>query len=111
MTALISARTLPCRGGGSCNGRKLPGPEMSRIPGLERGSRLGVEGSPGAGRLVTDSAEGSNLTGRIPRAPVDPSRDPRKVLENALKSAKSNLASAQQRQKSYADRRRRDHPF
>ena len=32
-------------------------------------------------------------------------------LQTALKSAKSNLASAQQRQKSYADRKRRDHPF
>ena len=32
-------------------------------------------------------------------------------LQSALKSAKSNLASAQQRQKSHADRRRRDHPF
>ena len=32
-------------------------------------------------------------------------------LLTALKSAKSNLASAQQRQKSYADKKRRDHPF
>ena len=73
MTALMRARTLPCRGGGSCNGRKLPGPEMCRILGrklpgpemkaLESGTRLGVEGSPGADRLVTDSAECSNLTG------------------------------------------------
>jgi hypothetical protein len=56
-----------------CNGRKLPGPEMCRILGrklpgpemniLESGTRLGVEGSPGADRLVTDSAECSNRTG------------------------------------------------
>jgi hypothetical protein len=32
-------------------------------------------------------------------------------LQTALESAKSNLASAQQRQKFYADRKRRDHPF
>jgi hypothetical protein len=32
-------------------------------------------------------------------------------LQTALSSAKSNLASAQQRQKTYADKRRRDHPF
>jgi hypothetical protein len=32
-------------------------------------------------------------------------------LQTALKSARSNLASAQQRQKSYADKKRRDHPF
>jgi hypothetical protein len=54
-------------------GRKLPGPEMCRILGrklpgpemniLESGTRLGVEGSPGADRLVTDSAECSNRTG------------------------------------------------
>ena len=41
-------------------GRKLPGPEMNI---LESGTRLGVEGSPGADRLVTDSAECSNRTG------------------------------------------------
>jgi hypothetical protein len=56
-----------------CNGRKLPGPEMCRILGrklpgpemkvLESGTRLGDEGSPGTDRLVTDSAEYSNLTG------------------------------------------------
>jgi hypothetical protein len=56
-----------------CNGRKLPGPEMCRILGrklpgpemkvLESGTRLGDEGSPGTDRLVTDSAECSNLTG------------------------------------------------
>jgi hypothetical protein len=56
-----------------CNGRKLPGPGMCRISGrkvllgskstaLEGGTRLGVEGSPGAGRLVTVSAECSNKT-------------------------------------------------
>ena len=32
-------------------------------------------------------------------------------LQSALKSAKSNLSSAQQRQKTHADKRRRDHPF
>jgi hypothetical protein len=57
----------------NCNGRKLPGPEMCRILGrklpgpemkvLESGTRLGDEGSPGTDRLVTDSAECSNLTG------------------------------------------------
>jgi hypothetical protein len=41
-------------------GRKLPGPEMKV---LESGTRLGDEGSPGTDRLVTDSAECSNLTG------------------------------------------------
>jgi hypothetical protein len=41
-------------------GRKLPGPEMKV---LESGTRLGDEGSPGTDRLVTDSAEYSNLTG------------------------------------------------
>lgn len=32
-------------------------------------------------------------------------------LQNALRSAKSNISSAQQRQKSYADRKRKDHSF
>ena len=41
-------------------GRKLPGPEMKV---LESGTRLGVEGFPGADRLVTDSAECSEKIG------------------------------------------------
>jgi hypothetical protein len=40
-------------------GRKLPGPEIKVLSG----TRLGVERSPGADRLVTDSAECYNLTG------------------------------------------------
>jgi hypothetical protein len=32
-------------------------------------------------------------------------------LQKALHSAKSNISSSQQRQKYYADRKRRDHPF
>ncbi len=32
-------------------------------------------------------------------------------LQCAVKSAKSNIASAQQRQKTYSDKRRKDHPF
>jgi hypothetical protein len=32
-------------------------------------------------------------------------------MQDALKSARSNILSAQQRQKVYADRKRRDHPF
>jgi hypothetical protein len=52
------------------------------------------------------------LSSVVPARSVNPSvSEWVEGLQTALSSAKSNLASAQQRQKTYADKRRRDHPF
>jgi hypothetical protein len=52
------------------------------------------------------------LSSVVPARSVNPSASEWvEGLQTALSNAKSNLASAQQRQKTYADKRRRDHPF
>jgi hypothetical protein len=45
------------------------------------------------------------------RSPVPAVTEYVENLQAALRSAQSNISSAQQRMKSYADRKRRDHPF
>jgi hypothetical protein len=51
------------------------------------------------------------LSSFVPARSVNPSVSEWVEGQTALSSAKSNLASAQERQKIYADKRRRDHPF
>jgi len=52
------------------------------------------------------------LSSAVPKHSQNPSvADYLDTLQKALANAKSNISSAQQRQKTYADKKRRDHPF